>query len=123
AAGRRLEAVATLHVVPAVVDARRVARAVVDLFPAALADVADVDVAVRAVEAEAEGVTQTLGPVGGRARGRVDAQELAEHHRVVLRVLRRISAAAAVSGAGVEKPVRTEVQVATVVVGEAGVWD
>src|SRR6266550_9476732 len=66
APARRLEAVATLHVVPAVVHARRVARAVVDFLPAALADISDVDVAVGAVEAEPEGVPQTLCPVGRR---------------------------------------------------------
>ena len=62
-----LEVVAALVAVPAVVDAADAALDVVDLFPRVLADVADPEVAVGAVEGEAPRVAQPERPDLGRA--------------------------------------------------------
>jgi hypothetical protein len=113
--------VPALHVVPTEVGAHGDgARDVVDLLPRALADVADVEVAVGAVEAEPERVPETLAPGRDRIGIDVDAQQLAEPARVVLRVVAGVPAAAAVSRRGIEETVGAEVQVATVVIAKVG---
>jgi hypothetical protein len=144
---------AALQQVPPVVPAaRRSRRLEVDLFPCPLADVADVQVACRAVEAEPPGVAQPEGPdlvagaarevcpagtgsaahegVGGgnavERRGRlvdVDAQDLAQQDAQVLPVLPGIPPAAAVTDRGVEEGVRPERDLATVVIAELRVRD
>ena len=115
---------------------------VVDLLPRALADVADGERAVRAVEGEAPRVAQAVGVdlaararrgrrtgcsrarVYGLAAGRrrLDAQDLAEQRAEVLRVAARavpVAAAAAVARADVEQAVGPEGELAAVVVGLA----
>src|SRR6185295_10781136 len=63
AAGRVGVARVPLDDVPAVVDAARApGRLTVDLLPALFADVADVEVPVQPVEAEAPGVAQAVVP-------------------------------------------------------------
>jgi hypothetical protein len=127
-----------LPAVPAVVLAARAGRRLqVDLLPARLPDVGDPQVAAQAVEREAPGVAQPVGPdlaagagdaderiAGGDGVGQprvaavdVDAQHLAEQGVERLTVLLRIAAAAAVAGGDVEEAVRPEGDLAAVVVG------
>ena len=91
--GRAARAVAAraLEHAPAEVRALRpAAPREVDLLDRVLADVADRDVAGRAVEREAERVAQAVRrrPGGVPPRGRVDAQDLAEQRAPVLAVAR-----------------------------------
>ena len=133
---RRVEAVQPFHLSPAVIfaaDARRGLE--VDFLERVLADVADPEVAGRAVEAEAPRIAQTVRPdlaaragaLGERIRRRngvrravidVDAQDLAEELIEVLGVVVRIAAGAAVAGADVEIAVGSELQLPAVVVRE-----
>jgi hypothetical protein len=135
--------VQALAAVPAVVAAAgRPGHLEVDLLVEILSDVSDVEIAGLAVEAEAPGVAQTVGPDlvragagGGRGEGiggrdgvgsaavDVDAQELAEQGVDVLPVLEGIAAAAAVAGADVQIAVRPELEIAAVVIGLARVRD
>src|SRR5207249_1875700 len=72
AAGGRLEAVVALgHVPPVVLAAPAGGEADVDLLPLALPDVGDHEVAGGAVEGEAPGIAQAVGPdLAARAAGR-----------------------------------------------------
>ena len=99
---------------------------VVDLFPGVLADVVDVDAAVRAVDREVERVAQSACPdrlvdAGGLAEERivgrnraigVDAQHLAERRRQRLRV----AAVRVVADGDVELAVVAEMDGAAVVI-------
>src|SRR5207247_7523975 len=100
---------AALEHVPAVVGQRADCggRAVVDLLPVPLADVADVEVAVRTVEREAPRVAQAeANHLPARAAlERVDPQQLPEPLCRALRAVARIAAGAAVSHADVQQPV------------------
>src|SRR5581483_1468569 len=128
--------VVALHEVPPVVEPPgRPGWLEVDLLPRALTDVADPQVARPAVEREAPGVAQTevpdlgpgIGPADERvvrrdavwaARPGVDPQDLPEQRRERLAVAQRIAAAPAIPEAHVEHAVRSEHEVAAVVVGE-----
>src|SRR5437879_3472939 len=111
----------------------------VDLLPRVLADVSDVEVAGRSIEAEAPGVAKTVSPdftpsarakvwVAGRnrvppRRAHVDSKHLAEQSCEALAIALRcvpgaaVTAAATVAHADVEQAVRTELDQAAVVVG------
>ena len=108
-----------LVAVPAEVhEPRPAALQVVDLLPRVLADVADVEVARRAVEREPPRVAQAVGdelPTRLR-RLRVQPHDLRERPREVLAVVLRVAAAAAVAVSPVEKTVGPELQLAAVVV-------
>src|SRR6202030_3682570 len=89
AAGGGIEAVQALGDAPAVVAPSETPRLEIDLLKGILADVADVEIAATAVEAEAERIAQPQVPDVGIAsarvarRGRrvridVDAQDLSE---------------------------------------------
>ncbi len=137
---RMVEAVVALEAIPAEVRAAQApARLVVDLLPAVLAHVAEHD--PTAVEREPVRVAQAARvdlvlarpadiwvsprrPVGARAAPvGVDAKELAKQDALVLRVLPRIAGAATIPGADVEPAVGPELELATIVVGEAGMAD
>jgi len=131
---RGVEALASLHPAPPVVDAPRTAgRLEVHLLPAALADVGDEQVPGEAVEAEAPRVTQPEGPdlvpervAGGHVRRRavhVETQELPQERAEVLRIVPGIPAAPAVADTDVEVAVGAELELAAVVVAEAGMRD
>src|SRR5829696_7255217 len=140
-AGRRLARripAAALERAPAEVLAAAAAHEV-DLLDLVLADVADRQVAVAAVEREAPGVAQAVGvdlaagarapaervPARDRVRTapglpRVDPEDLPEQRAEVLRVAPRavpVAAAAAVAGADIEVPAGAEQQQPAVVVG------
>src|SRR5262245_10778912 len=123
AAGARWVALRALHPVPAVVLAARArGRLKVDLLARTLPDVADVQVAGLAVEAEPPGIAQPVGPDLGAAAGHADEgvgrrhgvgagwsdrldvepQDLTEQAVRVLAVVVRIAATAAVAGADVQ---------------------
>ena len=107
-----------LVAVPAEVGATGALAQVVDLLPRVLADVADVEIAGRAVEGEAPRVAQAVGDeLPPRLRG-VDVQphDLRERPREALAVVLRVAAAAAVAVTPVEALVRAELQLAAVVV-------
>ena len=116
---------------PAVVDAvaatGRRGRPV-DLLPGAQPDVADHEVAGRAVEREPPRVAQPgrphpgagQVPGSGGAGPRVDPQDLAEQR---VRVLRVVGIAPAVARAHVQEAVRPEVELAAVVVLRVAVVD
>ncbi len=109
---------ALVHVPAVVLEARRVARREVDLLPLALADVGDVEVAVGPVERVPPGVPQAVSddlPVRALLV-HVDAQELAEPRREVLRPVLRVARAAAVSHPDVELAVRPELELAALVI-------
>src|SRR5262249_10836118 len=108
---------------PAVVDETPgPVRPVVDLLPAALADVADVEVAVGAVKRKAPGIPEAV--CVGLPAPAVQPQELAEPAREVLGVIGRIAPGAAVSGPRIQPPVWTELELpAVVVIGGAVVDD
>jgi hypothetical protein len=126
--------------VPAVIVPARVARALmVDLLPAGLADVADEEIAVLPVEAEAPRIAKAVGPDLVARRGvavdegvrrgdqrrtvHVEAQDLPQERARALRVTFGISGrAAAVAGGSVEVAVGTEGEHAAVVV-RGGVVD
>ena len=116
AAARGVEALRPLHPPPAVVLAAAARGGLeVDLLDGVLADVADVEVARAAVEAEAPGVAQAGRPDLGRAaapgerivrRDRVrrlgvdvDPQQLAEQRVLVLAVVLRVAAVATMASA------------------------
>src|SRR5690606_22435274 len=106
--------------VPSIVPAaREVGSLGVDLLARALADVADVEVAGRAVEREAERVAEALGPhlglPGRRLVGEVEAQHLAERRAVVLGAVLGIAARAAVAEAEMEPAVADRDRAAVVV--------
>ena len=131
----------SLERVPAVEGAcTGAARREVDFLPGVLADVGEHEVPGRAVEREAPGVAQAVGPdlraraadAGERvarrdrirsAGARVDAEQLAEQAAEVLGVLAGVVAAAAVPGARVEEAVGAELQLAAPVVRLAGMGD
>ena len=119
---------------------------VVDLLARALADVADIDVAVRGIEAHAERVAQAQVPdlvgagfadegivrrdgvVARRVGGKivavdVEPEDFSQQRVDVLRVVVGIVAAAAVADGDVEIAVRTEADKAAIVVGERRVRD
>src|SRR5690606_33165659 len=114
--------------------AAAVGRLEVDLLDRVLADVADVEVAGQAVEAEAPRVAQAERPdlvpdvrvvherIGRRddRAGRVDveAEDLAEQRVPTLGVARRIPGRPAVAETDVEVAVRSEGEAAAVVVAE-----
>ena len=125
------------HELPSVVLAAPARQGLkVDLLAGALSDVADVEVAREPVEREPPGVAQAEGPGLGRARRPdvrvvggdavvrravhvlvdVDAQQLAEQRVARLRVALRVVGVAAVAHADVEVGVRSELQLAAVVV-------
>ncbi len=131
-AGAVSQAARALHVRPAEAGPAGPPRQHVDLLPGALADVADVDVAAGAVDAEAPRIAQADGvdlrsPVGvareavvgrddvGPAVVHVQAQQLAEQRPVVQAVAVRVVAGAAVAGADDEHAVRVEGQHAALV--------
>src|SRR5215210_1589683 len=123
-----LEGGEALEVVPAEVGAVRGAEGqVVDLLEAVLPDVPDRDSRLAGmadqVEREAVGIAQTERVVRHGAAGRVDAQQLAEPGVGVLRVVRDVPRAAAIAGARIEEAIRSELQLAAVVVRLAGVGD
>ena len=130
-----------LHLVPAEVrapPAARCGRQLVDLLPFVLADVADPQIAVGAIEAEAPRVADAVEPhlrppalaVGERVVGRnavllaarrvggVDPQDLAQQRLGVLPVALGIAAAAAVAECDVQVAVGPELHLPAVVVGE-----
>ena len=112
-----LESRAPLVDVPAVVlEARTGSGLVVDLLDIALADVADVEVAVRPVEREAPGVAEAECFDLDALRGDVDREQLAEERAHVLRPVLGIAAGAAVAHREVEPAVRSEGEHAAVVV-------
>ncbi len=150
---RRVRAVverAALEALPAEVGGAALRRGVVDLLGVVLADVADEQVAGRAVEREAKRVAQAVGVdlaarvaaagerVAGRdrvaARGaRRDPQQLGEQRGALLvgrpgaderlPVTVGVVASAAVAGRDVQVAVGAEVQVAAVVVVAQAVLD
>src|SRR5206468_1538525 len=94
------------------------ARQIVDLLPVILSDVADVEVAVGAVERETPRVAQAEGddlPLRTTAK-RIDAEELAEPLVQALRTIAGIPAASAVAHAHIQEPVAIELKLAAVVV-------
>jgi hypothetical protein len=111
---------APLEDLPAVVGKRRDrrARSEVDLFPAALADVTDVEIAVRTVEREAPGIAQAEPDDLPRraAAERVDPQQLAQPLVHVLGAIARIAAGASVTHTNVEPPAGIELKLAAVVI-------
>src|SRR5438132_9079347 len=123
---RRVEAVQTLHDVPAVVATARERGGghEVDLLEEVLPDVGDVEVAGGAVEGVPPRVAQPLGEALGRGGQRrdVDPQQLPQVGGVALRVAHRIPAAAAVAHADVEHAVGAE-QVEPAVVVREGLVD
>src|SRR5580765_2575466 len=119
APSRGIEAVPALHATPAVVHAGHEGRGLhVDLFPAVLSHVGDVEVAGGAVEAVAPRVAEALREGDGCLGREVDAEELPEPRPVVLSVVHRIAGVAAVAHADVEEAVRAERVEAAVVVRE-----
>src|SRR5439155_15267589 len=102
--------------VPAVVRERGDlrTRAIVDLLPVPLPHVADVQVAVGAVEREPPWIAQAEpdGLPGCTAAKRIDAQQLAEPLAQALGAIARISCRAAVAHAEVQKPVAIELELA-----------
>src|SRR4051794_5444766 len=96
-------------------------RPVVDLLPRPLADIADVEIAVRAIEREAPRIPQSIGVDLPAAP--VQPQELAEVAGQILRVVRRIAAGATVAGAGIEPAVGTKLELTAVVVVVCAVVD
>ena len=122
---RGAEAVGSLHDVPAEVESPAACVDYVDLLPAILAHVRDVEAAGGRIEAEPPRVAQAPGPdlpahprashervVGrdrvGVAMVHVDAQQIAEQGGAILSVPVRIAGAAAVSHDGVEHAVGPE---------------
>src|SRR5207302_7310170 len=107
---------------------------VVDFLPPVLADVGDEQVAIRAVEGKAPGVAQSVGPNFGPGPCGVDerivrrdadaaglpfdveAQELAQERSPILRVIHRVTRRSAVAHSDVEVTVRSEADLAAVVV-------
>ena len=114
------EAAPPLVDVPAEVDEpRRPARQPVDLLDLVLPDVADPEVARRAVEAVPPGVAQAdRDELGRRLRlPDVEPEHLAEQRIGVLRVVLGIAARTAVAEPDPQLPVGAELEVAPVVVG------
>ena len=131
----------SLKKVPAEVGAAgAVGAEMVDLFELVLADVCDCNRPALGVEGEAIRIAQAqrvdlAGAVGasrervGVGNGvapallRVEAKQLAEQARPVLRVGVGVAGAAAVAGCEIEKAVGPELQLAAVVVAEGGMGD
>src|SRR2546423_222417 len=118
----------TLQHVPAVVRATPELNPVprdVDLLPLRLSDVPDVEIARLAIERKAPRIAQPRGP-DLRAKGvvrrdqvrtiDVQAQQLAEQHAQVLRVVVRVAAPTSVAGGCVQLAVGTELELSPVVV-------
>jgi hypothetical protein len=123
--------------VPAVILAAAGGRRLpIHLFPSRLADVADPQIARPPIEGVAPRIAQPVGPDLGQRTGRrhegvvrrdpvgrpvggsrVDPEHLAEERPERLRVAARIAAAAAVAESYIEVSVRSEHEVAAVVVG------
>src|SRR3954452_25267301 len=95
----------------------------VDLLVLVLSDVRDHRVACRAVEREAPRVAKANGPNLRRLTRRVDAEDLPEQPRGVLRVAERIATPATVACPGLETPVRAELELTAVVVRVGAVLD
>jgi len=137
ATGGRVEAQTSFHHPPAVIASAGIRRRlIVDLFPASLADVADVQVAARPVERKTPWITQPVGPdfpsdgrvrVGdervirrnrvGHRRVNVQAEDFAQQDGPVLRVVGGVAGAPAVSNGKVEESVWAELDHAAVVIG------
>src|SRR5687767_11010949 len=120
-----------LHHVPAEVDSAPPGRDDVDLFPAVLPHVGDIEEVLLGVEAEAPGVAQPVGPnltagaalagegvVGGDRVGvapvDVETQQVAEQRAAILTVAVRVPAASAVTHADVEHAVLAEEDVSSI---------
>src|SRR3954469_2074073 len=80
---RRVEAVASFHNVPAIITPTFPMRTQVDLLPAPLANVADEEIVRVAVEEEAEGGAQTIGP-DLRARFTVPPERVVVRDRIIV---------------------------------------
>jgi hypothetical protein len=126
--------VRSFHAIPAIIAPPRVSLLDIDLFPEVLADVRDVEIAVRRVERESPGVTKPKVPdlsarpglpnewIVGRNRVRgagidIDAKDLSQQRAPILAVSLRISRASTVAQADVEIAVRPERELSAVVVG------
>ena len=94
-------------------------RDVIDLFDRALADVADPEIAVRAVERKTPRVADSEGDDHGLrgGAGRIEPEHLAEKRGGVLGTVLGISARAPVAHADVDEAVSSVCHHATVVVG------
>src|SRR5919198_1153037 len=116
----RAVARAPLVDVPAVVRERVQLRPrpVIDLLPLALADIGDVEVAIRGVEAETPGIAQAVADdVPCRPPYvRIRAQQLSEPDREVLCAVSRIARRPSVAHADVQQLVGPELQLPAVVV-------